>query len=415
MGLFERLTNVAKNSHSGLYDDIMRQEAFIDNERKKAIANGGTVPIQIAEDGDIDKAKTLALKNAIKPLSFSERLLGRTLTEDTQVTNPETGETTMETVSNYRPGLLTDFSAGMNENYRENFAPENFGNNSSVLGNRKGLAYRLGEGAGSLAKILAGVGGDAFTAGYNGLKEAQQRQSMRVSDKLYRDALSRRGINTEGLGGLVDSNTFNALLQDAQLKDNAAYRKMYYDMQALNQQELMEHRKREADRQARQDAINTDIAYKNLGLKEKELEQKEQEDSKDIQTLNEMEAQLDDFVSTFDLVDNPYRYRIAGGASRLLNTLTPEESNFNAKRTLLFNAIARKLGEEKGVLSDQDIKRIDDALPKLADNKKQKMAKMEATYSLLNIRRGGGGQQIPQSLNVDRNALEAEMKRRGLK
>jgi hypothetical protein len=98
--------------------------------------------------------------------------------------------------------------------------------------------------------------------------------------------------------------------------------------------------------------------------------------------------QLDDFVSTFDLVDNPYRYRIAGGVSNVLNTLTPEEANFNAKRTLLFNAIARKLADEKGVLSDQDIKRIDDALPKLADTKKQKMAKMGATYSLLDIRRG---------------------------
>jgi hypothetical protein len=213
MGLFERLTNVAKNSHSGLYDDIIRQEAFIDNERKKAIANGGIVPMQIAEGGDIDKAKTLALKNAIKPLSFSDRLLGRTLTEDTQIINPETGETTLETVSNYRPGLLTDFSAGMNENYRENFAPENFANSESALGNKKGLAYRLGEGAGSLAKILAGVGGDAFTAGYNGLQAAQQRQSMRIGDKLYRNSLEQQGLDTSGIRGFVNDDVYTNTIE----------------------------------------------------------------------------------------------------------------------------------------------------------------------------------------------------------
>jgi hypothetical protein len=114
-----------------------------------------------------------------------------------------------------------------------------------------------------------------------------------------------------------------------------------------------------------------------------------------------MEAQLDDFVSTFDLVDNPYRYRIAGGASKLLNTLTPEEANFEAKRTLLFNAIARKLGEEKGVLSDQDINRIENALPNYTDSYAQKQAKMQAIYDLLEDRLNAEGLTLSTNKNND--------------
>jgi hypothetical protein len=52
----------------------------------------------------------------------------------------------------------------------------------------------------------------------------------------------------------------------------------------------------------------------------------------------------------------------------------------------LFNKIARDLGGEKGVLSDQDIARIKEALPNLSDSYAQKQAKMKAVYDLLNDR-----------------------------
>ena len=81
-----------------------------------------------------------------------------------------------------------------------------------------------------------------------------------------------------------------------------------------------------------------------------------------------------------------------GGASEKLNTLTDDEANFNAQRTLLFNQIARKLGGEKGVLSDKDIQRVEAALPKLTDTYEQKMAKMNAVYDLLSIKRGSANQ-----------------------
>ena len=116
-----------------------------------------------------------------------------------------------------------------------------------------------------------------------------------------------------------------------------------------------------------------------------------QEKTKGGEGLGDIEAQLNNFSQSFKNVNNPYRYRIAGGASEFLNTLTPNEANFNSQRTLLFNQIARKLGGEKGVLSDQDIKRIDNALPKLTDTYAQKQAKMKAVYSLLDIKKGSAG------------------------
>ena len=103
-------------------------------------------------------------------------------------------------------------------------------------------------------------------------------------------------------------------------------------------------------------------------------------------SLNSIKNQLDRFSNTFDNVDNPYRYRVAGGVSNFLNTLSEDESNFNSQASLLLNKIARDLGGEKGVLSDQDIQRIKESMPTLKDTKKQKKAKMKAIYALLDDR-----------------------------
>ena len=78
-----------------------------------------------------------------------------------------------------------------------------------------------------------------------------------------------------------------------------------------------------------------------------------------------------------------------GNLRAMTGTQTTKEANFNAQRTLLFNQIARKLGGEKGVLSDQDMKRIESALPTLTDSYDQKIAKMRAVDDLLNIKKGG--------------------------
>ena len=325
-------------------------------------------------------------------------------------------------------GLLPDIAAG----YRENSAkPMEFSNlqaNITPDGREKGGAYRFGEFAGTAARLLDNplVRG-AITYGLskqmgdkNPLNEALAAtvgtQQNKMKDQMYRQALAERKIDTSGIRGWLGDDTFKYLLEDQQVRDNAAYRNAYLESQKTNQAIANQLALLKLQKETEQNKLDNYYKGQQIaqGWERIKADREQNANNKDVQALNEMEAQLDDFVSTFDVVDNPYRYRIAGGVSNALNTLTPEEANFNAKRTLLFNAIARKLAGEKGVLSDQDIKRIDDALPRLSDNKKQKMAKMDATYSLLDIRRGNKTAQAP-SLNINNNALEAEMKRRGLK
>jgi hypothetical protein len=299
-------------------------------------------------------------------------------------------------------GLIPDITAGYRENSSRPMEISNLQANLTPDGRNKGAAYRFGEFAGTAARLLDNPlvrGGIAYGLSKSmgdrrplveGLTATVGTQQNRMKDQMYRQALAERGIDTSGIRGWLGDDTFKYLLEDQQVKDNAAFRELYYKNQQQNQKDLMDFRRWQAEKDVEQNKIDNYYKGQQIaqGWQRIKADQEQNENNKDIQALNEMEAQLDDFVSTFDVVDNPYRYRIAGGVSNALNTLTPEEANFNAKRTLLFNAIARKLAGEKGVLSDQDIKRIDDALPRLSDNKKQKMAKMDATYSLLDIRRG---------------------------
>ena len=76
---------------------------------------------------------------------------------------------------------------------------------------------------------------------------------------------------------------------------------------------------------------------------------------------------------------------------------------------MLFNKIARELGGEKGVLSDQDIKRIEQALPTLSDTKAQKQAKMEAIYNLLDDRMKQYGYVSNNRQGVTSSGIEYEV------
>jgi len=308
-------------------------------------------------------------------------------------------------------GALRDLAEGFKENATQGFSPDNWGQG------KKNIATRVGEGLGSMAKFLespAGrallVGGAVGLTGGNGLQAltygtvtGAKNQSNRMADKLYRDDLQAQGVNTEGLRGYINDNTYQNMLRSKQLQDNAAYREMYYNTMLQKQSEDLEFRRQQAEEQRKEKRLDRQLQYEELGERRRQNNLNYQLGKEKLradlgknggENYSDVEAQLNNFQDSFKNVNNPYRYRLAGGASEFLNTLTPQEANFNSQRTLLFNQIARKLGGEKGVLSDQDIKRIDAALPKLSDTQAQKEAKMKAVYALLDIKKGGG--------NVDR-------------
>lgn len=299
-------------------------------------------------------------------------------------------------------GFLRDLASGYKENINQDFSLDNWGQNKG------GIARHLGEGLGSLVKFAESPAGRALLTGAavgltggNGLQAltygtvaGAKNQTNRMADKMYRDDLERQGIDTSNITGYINNDVYTNMLQSKQLQDNAEYRKMYYNTQLENNKINQALAREKLDYQKEQDKADRAYKYAELGEKRRANDmtnamayQKMLQD-KSGENLGDIEAQLNNFSESFKDVNNPYRYRIAGGASEFLNILTPDEANFNSQRTLLFNQIARKLGGEKGVLSDQDIKRIDNALPKLTDTLEQKQAKMKAVYDLLDIKKG---------------------------
>lgn len=169
-------------------------------------------------DGKEDIAASLALENQTKPLTFSERLLGRELVRDvdTPQTPNENGEAELSTerYTNYRPGLLNDIASGYRENYATGFAAPNLGQNQTTDGRNKGFAYRLGEGLGSVGRFIdSPLGRGVIAAGLNsalgydnslqeGLTAAVGRQNAQTQDSLYRSQLKQMGYTDADLNSI---------------------------------------------------------------------------------------------------------------------------------------------------------------------------------------------------------------------
>ena len=250
--LFNLLTNVGnniKNKGSNLWNKITTTP----EERERQFWQGSETnkqPVKLdmellSEDGGTDIQKTVDAAQKTTPLSLSDRLFGRTIEKNFQKYNPETKQVEMTTVSSTRPGFFNSLDQGMNENYYNAFNPNNLGNNLDANGNKKGFAYRLGEGLGTITRALGGGLGDSYIAGTEGLDAAMKRQSYRTGDQMYREALRRQGVDVSKIGGLITDEMFkNYSLNNyrfsnlenkkvlAEMKDNTSRAK--YILDALN-------------------------------------------------------------------------------------------------------------------------------------------------------------------------------------
>jgi hypothetical protein len=325
-------------------------------------------------------------------------------------------------------GIFNDIVNGYRENRTTPISMNNFGDNNIDFNRTKGLSYRIGEGLGSVGRFidsplgrgvltgaavaaLGGAPGEALA--YGGTATALN-QGNRGRDTLYRQQLAAEGIDTSNVRGYINDNTYKSMLAAKQMKDNAEYRNALLTSQQQAQQEAREDRKLQREMQLEQNKFNNYIQGQRVAqgwanLNDRQQARAEAKAAKqNADDFGDIQAQLDNFQKTFQSVNNPYRYRVFGGASEKLNTLTRDEANFNAQRTLLFNQIARKLGGEKGVLSDKDIARVEAALPKLTDTYEQKVAKMAAVYDLLSIKRGSANQAANNAMQVGNYTVEIE-------
>ena len=359
-------------------------------------------------DGQVDYAASVKLKQQSTPLSLFDRIRGREVHIDKETIDPKTKEVTTERFSDFKPGILNDISAGYKENRTTPISLDNFGQN-------KGFATRLGEGLGSIARfadspagralimggIVGATGGSGLQALAYGGGAGLGNQQNRMKDRLYRNALEQQGVDTTGINGYVGDTAFAKLVDANIAQENAAYRRMYYDQQNQNQKDMMQWRIQQAEAEQRQRQFENYLKSRGLDLEYAKFKAGLDKPQNGVANLAAVSNQLSRFEKSFKNMPGKLESNTLGRIRNATGLQTETEANFNSQRTLLFNKIARDLGGEKGVLSDQDIKRIEKALPDYTDSYAQKQAKMQAIYALLEDRLNAEGLSLSTNNNND--------------
>lgn len=169
-----------------------------------------TDPLKMAQAG-------LGLKQASTPLTIKDKLFGREMTQDYQTINPETKQAEMGTLTSYRPGFFNDLASGYRENATQGFDVNN------LAPQRKGLATRIGEGLGTLARFYdKPIGRMAVATGLSmltdeanplgeGVKAYVGRQTNMTRDNVYRNQLKQMGMSEDevnAIPGIITDDIF---------------------------------------------------------------------------------------------------------------------------------------------------------------------------------------------------------------
>ena len=288
-------------------------------------------------------------------------------------------------------GLLPDIAAGYRENSSRPMEFSNLQANITPDGREKGGAYRFGEFAGTAARLLDNplVRG-AITYGLsknmgdkNPLNEALAAtvgtQQNKMKDTMYRQALAERGIDTSGIRGWLGDDTFKYLLEDQQVRDNAAYRNAYLESQRTNQAIANQIALDKLNYTKLQDAQQNAIANRRLNIEEKKLNNKMTNlSSKDLSAYRDKLATLKDINAGLDLIEkNPKAYSLLKGSlpAWATNRIDPEGIT---TRTQIDNitAVYRKwlTGAQ---MSDAERKAYERFLPAPTDNYETIKAKLQ--------------------------------------
>ena len=288
-------------------------------------------------------------------------------------------------------GLLPDIAAGYRENSSRPMEFSNLQANITPDGREKGGAYRFGEFAGTAARLLDNplVRG-AITYGLskqmgdkNPLNEALAAtvgtQQNKMKDQMYRQALAERKIDTSGIRGWLGDDTFKYLLEDQQVRDNAAYRNAYLKAQETNQAIANQIALDKLNNTKLQDAQQNAIANRRLNIEEKKLNNKMTNlSSKDLSAYRDNLATLKDINAGLDLIEkNPKAYSLLKGSlpAWATNRIDPEGIT---TRTQIDNitAVYRKwlTGAQ---MSDAERKAYERFLPAPTDNYETIKAKLQ--------------------------------------
>lgn len=420
---------------------------------------------------------------------LSEALLGKqaqstdNITQGGQTITTADGETynpigNVTTSSNPRTGgFFRDFSGGYQENRFTPASLENFGQNKLADGRNKGFAYRAGEALGSLARFgesplgrgllvggtIGALGGDPTAMLAFGASTSMMNQGNRMRDRAYRDDLiataqqslmEQPGFSelsaedqqaqlqnianqVNSYRGYVDNNTYNNMIRAQQIRDNAAYRKMYFDANQANLQAQREWQRQQAeqaraDRQAQfdyqksNDAANRALRYADLqdrrnqraidnyykeeGLKLRRDAQEARLNKSLYKNTQERNATLNQIQQIRNYVNNnPKATGLAIGSltGDIANRFDSNPQHIKT-RTAIDDFKTKIRHDLTGAaFSAKEAREYEKFLPNTRDTKDIINAKLDALEAKIT----GGGTFSP---NINSNAVQAEMRKRGL-
>lgn len=475
-------------------------EQYVQN-MKPLQAQAQLTPIQLSEDGsmvqnpDIQPERRVTLGDRAKNRlniagqKLYDALMGKqaqptdNISQGVQTITTEDGETynpigNVITSSNPRTGgFFRDFSGGYQENRFTPASLDNFGQNTLADGRKKGFAYRTGEALGSLARFgesplgrgllvggaIGALGGDPTAMLAFGASTSMMNQGNRMRDRAYRDDLIATAqqslIEQPGFSelspqdqqaqlqnvanqvnnyrGYVDNNTYNNMIRAQQIRDNAAYRKMYFDANQANLQAQREWQRQQAeqqraDRQAEfdyrksNDAQNRALRYADLNdrrmqraidnyykgedLKIKKNAAEAKLNKSLYKNAQEQQATLNQIQQIRNYINNNPR-----ATGLVIGSLTGDIANrFDTKpshistRTAIDDLKTKIRHDLTGAaFSAKEAREYEKFLPNTRDTKEIINAKLDALEAKIT----GGGTLSPK---IDNNAVQAEMRRRGL-
>lgn len=326
-------------------------------------------------------------------------------------------------------GFINDFVSGYEDNAKNSFKAENLAPDEN-----KGLATKIGEGFGTLARVLDKpitrgllVGGTALALGGNagdalayGLSTGVGRQNYITKDKAYRQNLINMGYTPEEIKTIpymITDNVYNNLIRAQQLKDNAEYRNMLLaneqatKAQALKYQQMKDieekaRKDREFNYKTKQDAIENAYKSKELEYKMNKADTKEEVKRKQSQsTLNMINKALN------TVKENPEAYGFWQGVTP--NDIANRADLKGAQARAVVNSVTAEYRKylTGAQMSDKERKDYEKFLPNPRDNAQIINQKLNAMRDVISAREGLYVDE--PVMNIDINAINEELKRRG--
>ena len=262
---------------------------------------------------------------------------------------------------------------------------------------------------------------DGTIRDYNTLTDAEKEQfeidyRQALQNRLYesqQEQLSNIANNINNMRGYVTDDVYNNFVKAQQLRDNADYRNMMANLQMQNNQALQDFRKDQAEYQRQKDIADRQdrAATRALTMRGQDLnyalgigrltadEQKEnikaaakQEETNNV--LHQLDV-LQDLHSKLPQNKAPKGLKkataIGTGVLNMSGLPSDQLAAFSGAKNIVTNMIARKIGGEKGVMTDRDFERAKQMTPNEFDTPAQAKAKVKAIYALMGVDYPNGG------------------------